>query len=64
MKKLSRDEMKNVMGGLAQCECACTGSTGSWVYTHNAQPPRGSLDRDISTYCPTNQGSCTGCTNW
>ncbi len=62
---LSRSEMKKVLGGVAQCDCKCGGSTsGEWFYTHGAQPSNTYLHNDITTYCGSAGGSCTGCTNW
>jgi len=58
MKKLSKEEMKKVMGGKdAAVSCTCSGSVGAWTYTST---PTGmqSLD-DIATYCSSGYGSCT-----
>lgn len=63
---LSRSEMKHVLGGKQQCECKCGGTMpGDWVYTSgDGQPSNSYLHNDITTYCGTAGGSCTGCTNW
>ena len=60
--KLSRTEMKNVMGGNAQaCSCKCSGGTGTWVYSY--EPSRGTIDSDISKYCSSGSAGCTGCSH-
>lgn len=58
MEKLSNDEMKKVMGGVAaQVTCSCYGSVGAWEYTDT---PTGNqtLD-DIADYCRSGYGSCS-----
>ena len=63
MKKLSREEMKNVLGGIyppATCSCSCNGQTGSWDYI--GQPSGPTLVQDIKDYC-NNGAVCSGCTN-
>lgn len=68
MKQLTRQQMKNVRGGLLDdaCTCTCSGSIpGSWYYTGGAQPSNTYLHNDLDTYCgSSSSGSCTNCTNW
>ncbi len=61
-EKLSKAEMKNVLGGVVQPMYSggyCTGgSTGAWYY------PDGPVDAftcsdDILTYCSSGSGGCT-----
>ncbi len=62
MKKLTRDEMKNVVGGLQQaCHCTCSGSVGAWTYT--SEPSGSTISSNIATYCSTGQATCGGCSN-
>jgi hypothetical protein len=59
---LTRNEMKNVLGGVAaQCQtsCSCTGSAGAWTYTSHNPIPTSVLVSDIQTYCPTGYGTCS-----
>ena len=62
MKKLSRDEMRNALGGNvpAACSCTCNGQTGSWEYS--GQPSGATLVQDIKDYC-RNGAVCSNCTN-
>lgn len=61
MKKLTRNEMKNVMGGrIAACSCSCNGQVGTWNYT--GQPSGPGLVSDIQSYC-RDGAVCSGCTN-
>ena len=58
MQKLSKDEMKKVMGGVTEpISCTCTDCVGAWSYSST---PTGiqTLD-DIVSYCRTGFGSCT-----
>ena len=65
MKKLSKDEMKKVMGGvMAPPEgdgtgymCRCTGSIGEWVYP-GGDPGATQTNQDIQDYCRSGQGKC------
>ena len=63
--KLSRAEMKNVLGGDDpildggggnRITCSCTGSVGSWYYTDT--PTDQQVADDIKRYCSSGQGSC------
>jgi hypothetical protein len=59
---LSRNEMKNILGGIIQqCQtsCSCTGSPGAWTYISHDPIPKNVLSSDIHTYCPTGSGKCT-----
>lgn len=65
MKKLSRDEMKKVMGGdnppggPSYCGGTCIGSVGDWTYT---SPVSGLVClMDIHNYCRSDNGTCTSC---
>lgn len=65
MKKLSRDEMKKVMGGTnpagpSYCSGTCIGSVGDWTYS---APVSGLVClMDIHDYCRSDNRSCTACT--
>jgi hypothetical protein len=61
MQKLSKDEMKKVMGGVAQTyyTCTCSGGTGGqWYYTSGSQPDQNEVSTDISDYCSSGEASC------
>ena len=65
MKKLSRNEMKKVMGGVNApgdriCGGSCVGSVGEWIYLPQTGTFGGCL-RDIATYCSSGSGSCSYC---
>jgi hypothetical protein len=62
-RALSKNEQKSVLGGkAAPCTCNCEGGTGgSWFY--NYEPSAGTIAGDISDYCSTGVGACTGCSN-
>lgn len=65
MKKLTRDDLKKVMGGgntpaAGICSGLCIGSVGEWTYA----PENGSLAgclQDIQTYCRSGSGTCNTC---
>jgi len=62
MKKISRNEMKNVMGGtVPDCHtsCQCNGSVGSWEYTSTQPIATSTLQNDVTTYCSSGSGTCT-----
>jgi len=49
MKKLTREEMKALTGGVAQqCDCQCFDMPGTWSGTYQNEQEQ--FD-DISTYC-------------
>lgn len=58
LKTLSRKEMKSIMAGSGPSVTggSCTGSAGTWYYTH----PVWYINcwRDIATYCPSGGGTC------
>ena len=61
--KLNRNEMKNIMAGVAQepchTSCTCTGSVGAWDYLGTNPILATTLGNDIKTYCSSGSGSCT-----
>lgn len=56
-KKLSRAEMKNVLGG-SVTGGYCIGSTGSWNYVNSGVSPS-QCSADIQKYCSSGHGGCT-----
>jgi len=60
MQKLSKDEMKKVVGGVAQYfTCTCSGGTGGqWYYIDGQQPPQSEVSQDISDSCSSGEASC------
>ena len=61
--RLTRNEMKNIGGGVvpAPCRCSCSGSTGTWSY--NYEPNGATIAKDIKDYCSTNTANCSGCSD-
>ncbi len=61
MKKLSRAEMKNLMGGFkndVKYTCTCSGGTGQWFYTGSNQPAQSTINADIANYCASGAATC------
>ena len=65
MKKLSKEEMMKVVGGVIDFEvgddtgfmCRCTGSVGEWVYP-GGDPGPSQTEQDIQAYCRSGRGTC------
>lgn len=49
MKKLSKNEMKGIKGGVALPTCSCNNETGTWVYL--SQPTLKEIQDDTLNYC-------------
>ncbi len=56
MKKLSKQEMKNVQGG--GYRCSCVGSAGTWQYTSGNRPSDAVVAQDVSDNCSSGSASC------
>jgi|GEM_PF-2387014 len=60
---LSRDEMRDILGGVqavAQCTVTCNGSAGQWSYS--GYPSFTQLASDVAHYCPSMSASVSdGC---
>ena len=56
LKKLNRDQMKTVLGGveMQKYNCQCSGQVGTWSGNYASQA---AADADIPNYC-RNGGSC------
>jgi hypothetical protein len=66
MKKLSRDQMKNLMGGKLVPNSSdsyrivgagCTGSVGEWMYT-SQDVSSAQCIADVKLYCSSGDGYC------
>jgi len=56
MKKLSKQEMKQLQGGTYGC--TCSGGTGQWIYTSGTRPSDSTISGDISSYCSSGAATC------
>jgi hypothetical protein len=55
--KLSKSEMKNVLGGkAAHYSCACIGSVGAWTANYSSVTQ---MANSIKESCSSGQGSCS-----
>ncbi|MBS1735742.1 MAG: bacteriocin [Bacteroidetes bacterium] len=58
MRELTKDEMKQVVGGRVMYTCTCAGGTGQWFYTSGDRPADNVIASDVQSYCSSGQASC------
>lgn len=67
-RTLSKAEQMKISGGdypEGSCSCTCNpGVVGSWTYNNGGQPPNSVLQSDLTTYCGSTGGTCSGCTHY
>lgn len=66
MKKLSRDEMKNVVGGTVALTCTCSGPWGqSNTFQYgNGTPEQWVIAADIQDHCSSGSATCIYALAW
>ena len=55
MKKLSKQELKNVTGGRIYATVSCAHQVGTWEYT--SMPTCDEIAHDVGLYCRDGQGT-------